>query len=251
MKLKREPVVSAFTLVELLVVVAIIAILISLLMPALAGVRERARMIKCWNGMRQIGVWTYSFADDNNGRFPGGGSVTNGSQSWVDVLNYRHANPKIQRFGQTPKKGFIYCPDMKPWGTGRYPRAYMMNRDANGGYPSDKYGLVVTNNPSRYLPGALTYYFGAKVDRVPRSQMYLFIENERSSDVFASHGIGPIPLGTDPDNPPWSGPNGVYAFRHRRPGGKGIVGNFIFMDLHVESLPPDAPDIWAASRVVF
>jgi len=163
---------EAFTLIELLVVVGIIAILISLLFPALAGVRERARMMQCWNGMRQIGVWSYAFADDNNGRFPGGGSIAQGSQSWADVLNYRYANPKIQRIGQTPEKNRIYCPEMRPWGSGRWPRAYQMNWHANGGWPVDKYGLVVTNNPAWYLPGALTYYFGAKVNRVPRSQRF-------------------------------------------------------------------------------
>jgi hypothetical protein len=81
--------------------------------------------------------------------------------------------------------------------------------------------------------------------------MYLFVENERSSDVLSKTGTGPVPVGSDPTAPPWSGPDGWYAFRHRRPGGAGMAGNFVFMDLHVESLPPDAPDIWAASRVLF
>jgi len=47
---------GAFTLVELLVVMAIIACLVSLLLPSLATVRAKADTMKCVGNMRQIGV---------------------------------------------------------------------------------------------------------------------------------------------------------------------------------------------------
>jgi len=247
----RKEIRRGFTLIELLVVVAIIAILLALMMPALSNVRERARTMKCWDGMRKIGQWSFAFAEDNNDRLPGGGSASNGSRSWHDVLNLRYANPKIQRLGQTPQKNRIYCPEMKPWSAGspRYPRAYWYNRDMNGGYPADKYGEIVTE-PYRMPAGWLSYTLGARTSRVPRSQMYMVIENERSSDVLAWAGVGPVPVGTDPTAPPWSGPDGIYAFRHRTPDGR-MAGNFLFFDLHVELLNPDSPDVRAASRVFF
>ena len=60
----------AFTLVELLVVIGIIALLISILMPALTKARNQALMVKCQNQGRQIYLACQMFAGDNKGHLP-------------------------------------------------------------------------------------------------------------------------------------------------------------------------------------
>ncbi|MBI2432752.1 MAG: prepilin-type N-terminal cleavage/methylation domain-containing protein [Candidatus Hydrogenedentes bacterium] len=58
-----------FTLVEILVVVAIIALLAGLLLPALGRARESARIATCASNVKQMGTVFQVYADENNGRW--------------------------------------------------------------------------------------------------------------------------------------------------------------------------------------
>jgi prepilin-type N-terminal cleavage/methylation domain-containing protein/prepilin-type processing-associated H-X9-DG protein len=62
----------AFTLVELLVVIATIAILAALLLPALAASREKAKRAACLSNLRQVGVAIVLYSGDNGGLIPYG-----------------------------------------------------------------------------------------------------------------------------------------------------------------------------------
>jgi len=96
-------VVSGFTLVELLVVVAIIGTLIGLLLPAVQSARAAARRTQCASNMRQVTLGVLSYADAHRGRFP---SRTH----TVDASRYLHWIQQLAPFVESVD-AIRLCPD--------------------------------------------------------------------------------------------------------------------------------------------
>jgi len=67
---ERRTIGPAFTLVELLVVIAVVAILASLLLPTLTASKAAAKRIQCVDNLRQLGLAFRMWSDDNESRFP-------------------------------------------------------------------------------------------------------------------------------------------------------------------------------------
>jgi len=60
---------KAFTLIELLMVISIIALLVAILLPTLQRIKRQANAVACHSNLQQWGLVFYMYTDDNNGRF--------------------------------------------------------------------------------------------------------------------------------------------------------------------------------------
>jgi type II secretory pathway pseudopilin PulG len=129
-----------FTLVALLVIIAVLAILVALLLPALATAKKKAQRINCVNNLKQTGLAFRIWAGDNNNLYPSAVSTNQGGTMGFDTgaNTFRHFQVLSNELG-TPK--ILACPADTRAAAANFARlknqnvSYFVDLEANDQYP--------------------------------------------------------------------------------------------------------------------
>ncbi len=133
-----------FTLIELLVVVAIIAVLVAILLPALATARNLAHQTVCASNLRQFGLASRYYSEDNNGVIVSAHFhiPPNDDRFWFSLLRpYIYQKTRFEGYGGDLYKMYICPADPTQGGLGSatvayyggwFQRSYNINGEVQG-----------------------------------------------------------------------------------------------------------------------
>ena len=195
----------AFTLIELLVVISIIAILASLVLPALARAKAKGYNAVCVNNLRQLGIATRLYADDNNNRLPS-----------AEILPTEPIDPQ---------KPLARICDVLASNIGRTAGT---NTNAVSVFrcPSDRLGLFATEGSSYEWDADLN---GHRIDETKTAHMFLVWQTDGGPTQSTN-----IVLRFPPETTPF-----LLDYEEFHPRPPKLGKNVVFMDGHVS--PLDTP----------
>ena len=244
---------GAFTLVELLVVIGIIALLIAILLPALSRARKQGQWAVCLSNMRSIGQAMLLYSNDNRGYLPRPASGANGAFqddfiNWLQPPAYagqtfpfndsclaKHLNLQNDKL-----KAIFRCPadvpDDRPPQAGRTTYGtYLFSYSLNDEWSCWDYTHVP---PSLPPPSNLTSYPGGFLSpqaTAPRKKLSAVIHGAEKICVIEE---------ANPDDGRWTHQPVTDEVTDRHSG----KGNILFTDWHVDRVDPTAaitsPAMW-------
>jgi len=228
----------SFTLIELLVVITIIAILASLLMPALAKAREKAYSMVCIGNLKQVAVGITMYPMDNNG-FAIPADLQGSIDSWVNYVAAEYQLPaaSFQCPGLPKKESF------NPYGGNgkRYNKVQSANYIMNAIH-TDSWGSACL--PSSLPDSEVSGWSNGTTEAVRSTDLIQPTSKIVIIDAWQGIGLGDA--------------RGIISFDetdHGLTGGKRDVGihhqdgfNVLFGDGHTEHRITTESESWAAAR---
>lgn len=220
---------SGFTLIEMLVVIAIIALLASIIFPSVAGALRRAKSVRCLSYMKQIGIAFSGYAADNKGAIPlvtnqGTGS-SSGKLHWIQYLSgYVGKEDAGWSDPKDPNNVFWGCPAWEGRDAGWNVPPQTQIATSSPGYGMNMYPEQPANwnaNARNDASNEPLYY----IDDITFSSSRVIVADTIDWHVSAS----------------WNFENGFYGFTSWSRGDPfrhGRTANYLFYDGHAEAIEP-------------